>query len=123
MSLASHPVETDSETLPEIVRRILQVNRPAAIILFGSVARGDSRQGSDLDILIVERQSSLPPHRRGASYRMALLGIGRAIDLLVYTPQEIEQWANVPQAFLTTALREGKVLYEDGSGFGARLVG
>ena len=31
---------------------------------------------------------------------------------MVYTPEEVSEWSNVPEAFVTTALREGKVLYE-----------
>jgi hypothetical protein len=34
------------------------------------------------------------------------------VDVVVYTPDEIEEWGNVPMAFATAALREGKVLYE-----------
>jgi hypothetical protein len=35
-----------------------------------------------------------------------------AHGILVYTPQEVEEWSRVRQAFVTTAIREGKVLYE-----------
>jgi len=30
----------------------------------------------------------------------------------VYRPEEIEEWRNVPRAFVTTAVREGCVLYD-----------
>ena len=96
--------------------------KPAAIVLFGSQARGQAHIGSNLDILIVERQNSSSRHDRIGDYRLALLGIDRDIDIVVCTPQEIEDWAAVPNAFITTALREGKVLYEDGRGFGQGLA-
>jgi hypothetical protein len=32
--------------------------------------------------------------------------------VLVYTPEEVAEWAQVPQAFVTTATREGKTVYE-----------
>lgn len=32
-------------------------------------------------------------------------------DFVVYTPAEVEEWAQVPNAFTTTAVREGKILY------------
>jgi hypothetical protein len=34
------------------------------------------------------------------------------VDVVVYTPEEVEEWRSVPEAFVTTAIREGKVLYE-----------
>jgi hypothetical protein len=34
-----------------------------------------------------------------------------AKDILVYTPDEAEEWSSVPNAFVTTALREGRTLY------------
>jgi len=122
MELTTSNIASDNPLLEQVVRRILSVNRPAAIVLFGSHARGQAHARSDLDILIVERESPLPRHQRAGVYRMALLGIDCDIDIVVYTPQEIEDWAAVPNAFVTTALREGKVLYEDGRGLGQRLA-
>ena len=104
----------------ELVRCLLTAGQPSAIILFGSEARGHATEDSDLDILIIEPESPQSPLQRATTYRMALLDfalkLGRGIDILVYTPQEIEEWASVPNAFLTTAVREGKVLYEYSGG-------
>ena len=33
-------------------------------------------------------------------------------DIIVRTPHEVYEWSAVPNAFVTTAIREGKVLYE-----------
>jgi hypothetical protein len=38
--------------------------------------------------------------------------MGFSKDIVVWTPEEVEQWRNVSNAFITTALREGIVLYE-----------
>jgi hypothetical protein len=35
------------------------------------------------------------------------------MDIVVYTPDEVEEWSQVRQAFITTAVREGKALYEE----------
>jgi hypothetical protein len=40
----------------------------------------------------------------------ALLGFFPAKDVVVWTPQEIQAQSGVPNAFVTTALREGKTL-------------
>ena len=33
-------------------------------------------------------------------------------DVIVYTPEEIQEWSGASASFVTTALREGTVLYE-----------
>ena len=104
-----YPDVTES-LLSEVVRRILAVGSPRKVVLFGSWARDEGRRDSDLDLLIVE-DSDLPRHKRAARYYCALAGVFPAKDILVWTPQEVDEWAAVPNAFVTSALREGKVLY------------
>lgn len=99
------------EWLEEIVRRIVETVHPNRILLFGSSARGEANEHSDLDLLIVV-PSDLPRHRRSIPIYRALSDVPIPMDILVYTPDEIRDWANVPQAFVTTAVREGRVLYE-----------
>ena len=97
--------------LAEIVRRIREVGAPQRIVLFGSHARGTARPDSDLDLLIVE-ESTLPRYRRAPRYLRALVGVFPAKDVVVWTPDEIDSWRAVPNAFITTVLREGRTLYE-----------
>ena len=96
----------------EITRRIVQTVHPRRIILFGSRARGQAQADSDWDILVIA-DSNLPRHRRAAPLYGALSDIPVPVDILVYTPEEVEEWREVPQAFVTTATREGKVVYEE----------
>ena len=111
MNAMSRPA-VDDAFLEEVVRRILTVGRPLKVVLFGSHARGEAQPESDLDLLIVEECSHLPPHKRATPYRMALTGIHPRKDIVVYTPAEIQDWAQVALAFVSTVLREGRVLYE-----------
>jgi predicted nucleotidyltransferase len=105
-----YPPVTD-DLLAEMVRCIRLVGDPIKIVLFGSRARDDARPDSDIDILIVE-ESDLPRYKRAPRYLRALVGLFPSKDIVVWTPDEIEEWDRVPNAFITTALREGKVLYE-----------
>jgi predicted nucleotidyltransferase len=103
--------KVDQALLDEIVRRLLQAGNPERIILFGSRSRGDDRPDSDLDLLIIE-ESELPRFKRSARYRRALVGVFPSKDIVVWTPDEVKRWANVPNAFISVALKEGIVLYE-----------
>jgi hypothetical protein len=101
------------EVVDDLVGRLVKSLSPQRIVLFGSRARGTNRPDSDVDLLVIA-ESALPRDRRAAVAYGALAGapISADIDVMVYTPFEAEQWSGVPAAFVTTALREGKVLYE-----------
>ncbi len=101
----------NDQLLIEVVRRILTIGSPIKIILFGSHAKGFARPDSDLDLLIIE-ESDLPRYRRSGPYRRALCGVSPAKDIVVWMSQEVEEWKPVPNAFISTVLAEGKLLYE-----------
>ncbi|MGR3309797.1 MAG: nucleotidyltransferase domain-containing protein [Candidatus Brocadiales bacterium] len=103
--------QVDGELLKEIVSRIVNAVHPARIILFGSHAYGRPKDESDLDILVI-MHSELPRYRRSVPIYRALAGLLVPKDILAYTQEEIEEWSEVPQAFITTVLRKGKVIYE-----------
>ena len=90
---------------------MLEAGQPQKIILFGSQARGQADRDSDFDLLVIE-DSSQSRYRRSISYRHALKDLGISKDIVVWTPREIADWQNVLNAFITTVLREGVVLYE-----------
>ena len=101
----------NNDLIGDIVRRIVETAQPEKIILFGSRARGDARPNSDFDVLVI-KESSEPSYRRDAPLYVALAGLPVEVEVLVYTPEEVAEWAQVPQAFVTTATREGKTVYE-----------
>lgn len=79
-------------------------------LLFGSYARGEADEESDVDLLVVER-SELPFVERGRRHAPVFrLGVG--VDLLVYTPEELERLRSEGSAIVERAEREGVVLYE-----------
>jgi len=104
-------VPVDDKVTDDIVRRILRTGDPEKVILFGSRARGDARPNSDYDLLVIE-ESNEPRYRRAAPLYVALADLPVEVEVMVYTPEEVEEWSGVPQAFVTTALREGRTIYE-----------
>ena len=104
--------QLDSRLMDEIVRRIVEVIHPEKVILFGSRARDEARPGSDIDLLVIAK-SSEPRYRRSVPLYGALSDILTPMDIVVYSPQEVKEWSQVRQAFVTTAIREGRVLYEN----------
>ncbi len=81
------------------------------VVLFGSLARGTPALTSDVDLLIVWDTPLDFVTRTVEIYRQ--LQPCEAVDLLVYTPDEMTWMADRP--FIRNALREGTVLYEIGS--------
>jgi len=105
-------VLANDDLIRDVVRRIVEAAQPDKIILFGSRARGDARPDSDIDILVIQ-DSTEPGYRRDAALYLALAGLNAPVDVITYTPEEVRDWSAVPQAFITTAVREGKVVYEN----------
>lgn len=103
--------KVDKDLINDITRRIVEAVDPEKIILFGSYAYGKPSKDSDLDILVIMR-SNLPRYKRSIPIYKALAGMLIPKDIIVYTPWEVEEWEDVPQAFITTALTRGKKIYE-----------
>jgi len=101
----------NDELIRDIVRRIVDTAQPEKVILFGSRSRGDAEPQSDFDLLVI-KQSDEPRYRRSVPLYVALADLPAEVEVMVYTPEEIDEWREVPQAFVTTAVREGKMIYE-----------
>lgn len=78
------------------------------VILFGSAAWGTPGLTSDLDLLVIWETPLSFLERTIELYRQLKPGV--PLDLLVYTPQELQQMRNRP--IVHRALQEGIVLYE-----------
>ena len=92
--------------------------KASQVILFGSYARGQAREHSDVDLLVVA-QSDLPRHKRAVALYRQFHPYPFGMSIVVYTPQEVEEGKKSPLTFVSSVLREGKTLYEhrDGPGY------
>lgn len=96
--------------LREVAQCIVEAFDPERIILFGSYASGEPTSDSDVDLLIVMENGE-----RRAKRRMAISQLFRPrpcpMDILVYTPSEIQQALTIEDPFILKVMREGQTLY------------
>lgn len=103
--------KVSQRTLDLIVKRLVKAAQPTKIIMFGSHARGDADEGSDLDLLVVKREVGNRVEEI-VRLRGAIGKVGMGIDVLVYTPDEMEIKKDWSSTAIYWAVREGRTLYE-----------
>ena len=94
-----------------MVDRIVEVASPVRILLFGSRARGDAKDNSDIDFIVM-----LPTRDKMKEVRVEILaslgGLGFAKDVLVTTPEYFAGASRTPGHLFRRAAEETKVLYD-----------
>ncbi len=101
----------EKDKILEIVNKITSGYNPDKIILFGSYATGNPNENSDLDLFVI-KETNLPRPQRTVHVRKMLYGSMIPIDLIVYTPKEIEESKENRFSFVYEVLNNGKILYE-----------
>lgn len=104
------PEDRDGGALAEIVERIVRVAAPERIVLFGSAARGEAGANSDFDLLVI-KSGSFHRGRLTEEIYLSLIGVGRAVDVVVVTPDDVARYRDSPALVIAPALREGRVIY------------
>ena len=84
---------------------------PAQVFLFGSHARGDATDDSDLDFLVVE-QGVQPSAGEMMRLRDALPPLGVPVDVIVMSDDLVRRRRDVPGSLVYTAMREGRLVAE-----------
>lgn len=95
-----------------IVQKLVQIYQPKSIYLFGSYAWGNPNNDSDIDLLIIVRDSTEKPHKRMKPAYQVLRGIKVPKDILVYTEAEFEQQAKEPSTLFFKIKKDGVKLFE-----------
>ncbi len=107
--------------IKKLTNIIIEIEQPDQIILFGSYACGEPTEASDLDILVV-KEYNVPRHKRGQEVLKSLSYVRFPLDIVFYTPAEIEKWRPTALAFITTVMSQGKIMYERKHGTHERMV-
>lgn len=97
--------------IQKLVNEIADGYQPEKIYLFGSYANGTPTYDSDIDLFIVKKTSKRR-NERTVEVVAAIKDYISAMDIIVYTPQELEiamtYFMNIGKIAVTT----GKLLYE-----------
>ncbi len=99
--------------IEEVAKHIGSNANAEAVILFGSYARGNANENSDVDFLVIA-ESKLPRFKRSRELYKLFKPYPFGMDILVYTPAEIERGRKISHSFVSTVLREGKTVYAKG---------
>ena len=106
--------KVSDDLLQQMVNTIVEEVDPDQIILFGSQARGDTHEHSDVDLVVLEQGpfGSQSRHRKEVRLHRALARFLIPTDVMVRTHEDVEYWQDSINNVLARALREGRVLYE-----------
>ena len=100
-----------AETIIRLTELLIDAAKPNRIIMFGSQARGEAGEDSDLDIMVVEEAVS---DRVAEMVRLnrLLRSLDVSVDLLVVSSEKFNYWRDTPGNVYFEAATEGEVLYE-----------
>lgn len=88
---------------------IVQQFQPQRIILLGSYADGVPKPDSDVDLLVI-MPTNLPPAYQAAEI-LNCVNPAFAVDLLVRTPEEVQQRLAWNDSFMQNIVEKGRMLY------------
>jgi predicted nucleotidyltransferase len=98
----------DECTIKQAVGLFQQAAPGSTIIVFGSCARGEITEDSDLDLLVVEPKIA-SRHEEMVRLRKVLRPLGVPADVLVASKDTFEYWSDTPNTIYYEVAREGWV--------------
>lgn len=102
----------DARLLDEIVQRIVAALQPQGIYLYGSHAYGRPHEDSDVDLLIVVRESARSPRESAIEVYRALRGFCVPVEVKVVTQREFERRVRWLSSIERVVKEKGKLLYD-----------
>ena len=96
-------------TLTAVARRIAERTDPEYVILFGSQARNDAGEFSDIDVMVVKDTDEL--HELAHEAEEAVEDLGERVDVVPTTPAQLANCETAASAVYEDAMRDGRVLF------------
>jgi predicted nucleotidyltransferase len=104
--------QVDDRFLVALVRRIVAVSGATRVILFGSRARNEEREDSDVDLFVIVPGSAEERDIKRRAISHALFDRRIPLDVIVCTEDDVRQATSLGDPFIVDdILREGQVLY------------
>lgn len=99
--------------LDKLSKQIIEKYKPEKIILFGSLATGKLKKGSDIDLLVIKKTNK-DYWQRAEEIAEILGGIRIDVpkDVLNITPKELKYRLSVNDFFIKDIIDNGEVIYE-----------
>jgi len=101
---------TTQQKIKKVTEKIVREYKPEKIILFGSHAWGKPNADSDVDLFVMKRTNDSVIERHKKVGRL-LFGSGFPVDVLIYTPSQVEKRLQMGDFFLRNIMSKGKLLY------------
>lgn len=105
-----HRTQIPREAILRLVEQIAVLFQPQKIILFGSYAYGTPKPESDVDLLVIMDTRLSEIEQAAAICRKIPYRFG--LDLIVCTPERLQQRLEWGDSFLKEIIQRGIILYE-----------
>jgi predicted nucleotidyltransferase len=99
------------DLLATAVERLKAEFQPEEIYLFGSHAWGTPNEDSDVDLMVVVRESEERGTRRAQRALLCLRDIRMALDVIVPTRAQVDRYKHVGTSLFHEVLARGRKLY------------
>ena len=104
----------DERLIAEDGRRLSQAAPDAQVILFGSAARGELTEDSDVDFLVIERDVE-DRHAEQVRLSRELRSLRFPVDVIVVSRRYADEWGGAKGSMVHAALTEGRVVHAGAS--------
>ncbi len=103
----------NSQDIYSVVNQIVVNYQPEKIILFGSYSQNTATENSDIDLFVI-KNTDLPRYQRCSAVwkDLAKSKFRFPVDIIVYTPQEVETELTNKYSLAYEVYKTGKIVYD-----------
>ena len=110
MRIVEDPLNRD--TIQAVTQLIVERFEPEQVILFGSCARGETDENSDLDLLVVLPRGADIPSRGNPIHAAIADNFVLPVDVLIRSADVIAKYRQDPNSMISRMLEDSEVLYD-----------